>query len=331
MIWPDDSTFAFLLTIDIDGDLPLLAENPENVHRLKSRSVGLYGPEHGAGRLLRVLGKHGLHADWFIPGEIARRYPELVREIAARGHGIGVHGDKHLDFDRLQADEQIAEMANGRDAIIGALRNRPASIDQMPDAGPRHSSGRSTHDTAPARAFEVADAREDRLGACNGFRLPAGEWAPGFPDAMAAAGFSWSSSLPYSEYPFALGQSGLTEIPFKYELDDNQYLGFNLDPPFPPGGSRIMPLEFVEENWGCELQGAARYGTLLHVRLNAEVMGIASRARMLDRFLGKVLNTEGVWVASCDRLDELTRGLPSEGEHCGNNPYNLWMRLTHRQ
>lgn len=283
MIWPNGATFAFLVTVDIDGDLPLLAESPANSDRLKSRSVGLYGPEHGVARLVRVLGRHRLTADWFIPGEIARRYPDLVRELHEQGHGIGVHGNRHLDFDRLTPAEQIAEMLNGRDALAQVLGTTPP-----------------------------------------GFRTPAGEWAAGFPESMAQAGFSWSSSLPSDELPFALGRTGLTEIPFRYELEDQQYLGYNLDPPFPPGQSRITPLELVEENWGFELEGAARYGTLLHLRLNAEVMGVPGRARLLDRFLTRVCTRDGVWLANCDELDALSRIDSVAGEH----PYDLFARLT---
>lgn len=286
-IWPGDATFAFLVTIDVDGDLPLLAADPANIARFKSRSVGLHGPEHGAARLLRVLEAHDLRADWFIPGEIARRYPDLVRELAEHGQGIGAHGDRHLDFDKLSLPEQVAEMLGGRDALAEIV------------------------DEAPA-----------------GFRTPQGEWAAGFPEAMAQAGFSWSSSLPYAELPFILGPTGLVEIPFRFELEDQQYLGYNLDPPFPPGQSRITPLELVEENWDFELEGAARYGTLLHLRLNAEVMGFAGRARMLDRFLTKVCSSPGVWLTSCDELSGLVAASDvTDDEH----PYDLFLRLTASQ
>lgn len=286
MIWPESKRFALLVTVDVDGDLPLLAQAPGNIDRAKSRSVGLYGPEVGADRIARVLARHEITADWFVPGAIAERYPELIASLAATGHRIGAHGYAHLDFDGLDLDEQIAEMRLGRDAIGRLLGARPT-----------------------------------------GFRVPEGEWAEGFPESMAELGFAWSSSLPADDVPFPLTGTGLTEIPFRYELEDQQYLGYNLDPPFPPGLSRITPLEFVEENWQFEARGAERYGTLLHLRLNAEVMGFPGRARMLDRFLAYVLERDGVWVASCDELHELTAAADPDPRH----PYALFREHASRE
>lgn len=45
--------------------------------------------------LLDLLDGHGARATFFLIGERAVRYPELVREIARRGHGIGNHSWSH--------------------------------------------------------------------------------------------------------------------------------------------------------------------------------------------------------------------------------------------
>lgn len=291
MNWPDEKRFALLVTVDIDGDLPLLAQNPGNIDRDKSRSVGLYGPEVGAHRLQSLLGRLGIKADWFVPGAIVERYPELVLGLIAAGHSVSAHGYAHENFDDLALDAQVAEMRAGMDAIT-------------------HVTG-----TPPT-----------------GFRIPEGEWLDGFPEAMAQLGFQWSSSLPSDELPFQLTGSGgpgaaLTEIPFRYELEDQQYLGYNLDPPFPPGLSRITPLEFVEENWRVEALGAERFGTLFHLRLNAEVMGFPGRARMLERFLSELLEQNTAWIASCDALHEITSAREPEANH----PYALFLEHARRE
>lgn len=283
MNWPGEASYAFTISVDVDGDLPLLAEDPANIDREKSRSAGLYGPEHGAARLLAVLTDLDLTADWFLPGEIARRYPEVALAVRDAGHAIGVHGDRHLHFDRLSAQEQIDEMLAGRNAIAQVTGRMP-----------------------------------------QGFRTPAGEWSPAFLPAMQEAGFRWSSSLPSDELPFHLTGTDLVEIPFRYELEDQQYLGYNLDPPFPPGQSRITPLESVEENWWCEIRGAERYGTLVHLRLNAEVMGTPGRAQMLQRFLEGVQSTGRAWFATCGDLHALFAGSDPDPSH----PYRLFTDLT---
>lgn len=43
-------------------------------------------------RVLDLLEQHGARALFFVSGLQARQHPELIREIAARGHGLGLHG-----------------------------------------------------------------------------------------------------------------------------------------------------------------------------------------------------------------------------------------------
>jgi polysaccharide deacetylase family protein (PEP-CTERM system associated) len=46
-------------------------------------------------RLLDLFDEHGIKATFFVLGWIAQRYPELVRNIAERGHEISSHGFSH--------------------------------------------------------------------------------------------------------------------------------------------------------------------------------------------------------------------------------------------
>src|SRR5688500_5597925 len=48
-------------------------------------------------RLLDIFDEHGCKVTFFVLGEIALWYPDLVREIAARGHEIASHGMRHVD------------------------------------------------------------------------------------------------------------------------------------------------------------------------------------------------------------------------------------------
>ena len=55
----------------------------------------LYGSDHPAGEvvaptraLLDLFDRHGVKVTFFVLGEIARYYPDLVREVADRGHEI---------------------------------------------------------------------------------------------------------------------------------------------------------------------------------------------------------------------------------------------------
>lgn len=54
------------------------------------------GPHpEGTPAVLDRLDTLGLPATFFVLGSAAAAYPELVAEIAARGHGLGIHGDRH--------------------------------------------------------------------------------------------------------------------------------------------------------------------------------------------------------------------------------------------
>ncbi|MGE5413259.1 MAG: polysaccharide deacetylase family protein, partial [Syntrophomonadaceae bacterium] len=53
------------------------------------------------GGLLEALSRGRHRATVFFLGWVARRYPRLVRETAARGHEIGVHGDLHVRADEM--------------------------------------------------------------------------------------------------------------------------------------------------------------------------------------------------------------------------------------
>jgi len=53
------------------------------------------GPSDDTLALLELLDAHGAKATFFLVGERAAARPDLVREIAARGHGIGNHSHGH--------------------------------------------------------------------------------------------------------------------------------------------------------------------------------------------------------------------------------------------
>lgn len=69
-------------------------------------------------RLLGLLGEYGVRGTFFVLGEVARAYPRLIRSIAAAGHEIGLHGDRHRNIHRLTPATFAAEL----DAALAAIR-----------------------------------------------------------------------------------------------------------------------------------------------------------------------------------------------------------------
>lgn len=60
------------------------------------------GPSAGTAELLDTLDALGIKATFFLVGTAVDRYPEIVQEIARRGHSIGIHANDH-DYAKLYA------------------------------------------------------------------------------------------------------------------------------------------------------------------------------------------------------------------------------------
>jgi peptidoglycan/xylan/chitin deacetylase (PgdA/CDA1 family) len=57
--------------------------------------------------VLDALEAAGARATFFVIGEKAAKHPEVVREIAARGHLVGVHGDRHDRFLSMRSAARV--------------------------------------------------------------------------------------------------------------------------------------------------------------------------------------------------------------------------------
>lgn len=51
-------------------------------------------------RILDFLASHDKHCSFYTTGDVARRYPELMREIVDAGHEVGCHTSDHTPLDR---------------------------------------------------------------------------------------------------------------------------------------------------------------------------------------------------------------------------------------
>jgi len=67
--------------------------------------------------VLDLLAEHDVRATFFVGGEVAREYPEVVREIVAGGHEIGSHGQTHTPLFDLTPASFEAELERSREAI----------------------------------------------------------------------------------------------------------------------------------------------------------------------------------------------------------------------
>ncbi|MBA4418845.1 MAG: hypothetical protein C0392_13200 [Syntrophus sp. (in: bacteria)] len=54
--------------------------------------------------LLELLEACSIKSTMFVPGYVAQRFPDLVREMSRSGHEIGSHGNTHMVAERLQRE-----------------------------------------------------------------------------------------------------------------------------------------------------------------------------------------------------------------------------------
>ena len=117
--WPDGNSGAFVLTVDVDGDVPLLWRSRGGRPRLAEMEQRLFGPRVGLQRLLDLFDRKQVTASFFVPGNYADRFPEHIAAIVDRGHEIGLHGYLHEAPTDLSKDEFAVSLERS----IWALRN----------------------------------------------------------------------------------------------------------------------------------------------------------------------------------------------------------------
>jgi peptidoglycan/xylan/chitin deacetylase (PgdA/CDA1 family) len=86
------------------------------------------GPDAGpaaTGAVLDALDAAGAKATFFVVGEQMQEAPELVPELLARGHEVGVHGQRHFRHDRVPTAESVADIEAGYATLAEALGTPP--------------------------------------------------------------------------------------------------------------------------------------------------------------------------------------------------------------
>ena len=109
----------------------------------------------GCERILALLECAGARATFFVLGQAAEQHPDVIREIARRGHEIGTHGDSHRfvyeqtpeEFRReLLHSLEVLERLSGspvishRAAFFSVTRRSLWALDVLAEAGVRYDS-----------------------------------------------------------------------------------------------------------------------------------------------------------------------------------------------
>ncbi|MGF6330624.1 peptidoglycan/xylan/chitin deacetylase (PgdA/CDA1 family) [Pseudomonas sp. BS3782 TE3695] len=132
-----------------------------------------------------------------------------------------------------------------------------------------------------------------------GFRIPAGNGAPGFIEALRGHGIRWDSSWRGDDLPFAHPTAPeVIELPLHYELEDEPYFAFNLSPAVPPAQSRIASYSHTRGNLQMDFAGFHRFGLCYVLRLHPEIIATPGRIGILRQLLQSIQQHDDVWIAT---------------------------------
>ncbi len=181
-IWPGDIRCVAMLTFDMDGQSATLNRNPDLESHPSIMSMGEFGPNVAVPRILNLLDDLDIKATFFIPGWIAERHEDTVRDVANRGHEIANHGYRHEPPATLSGDGEEGEVLDHGSEILERITGqRPL-----------------------------------------GYRSPSWELSANSLDLLKERGFVYDSSLMGNDIPYFVDTEGgrMVELPVHWSLDD---------------------------------------------------------------------------------------------------------------
>lgn len=248
-VWPDGKRIAVMLAFDLDAETMWTTRGDGNEDHITNLSRGAYGPKQGVPRILDMLDTWKIHATFFIPGIIAEKYPDVVREISRRGHEIGFHGYKHEEFTTTTYEEENATMHRA-EAII-----RDICGQQM--AGHRAPGG-VIHDYSLRLFLEHGYIYSSNWRDSDG---------------------PFIHKIDGKEVP-------LVELPKDSIFDDTAY-DFYTDSA--PERYELKSPREMYEIWKEEFDSLAAEGRMINFVLHPQFIGRASRVNMLSDLIGYML------------------------------------------
>lgn len=100
------------------------------------------GPSTPTSSILDILAKHHVHSTFFITGDWANLYPDLVRRIHNDGHEIGNHTMHHIDL-RTLSDVDVCNELNQANQVISGITGVTTRPYYRPPYGGRDNRVRS--------------------------------------------------------------------------------------------------------------------------------------------------------------------------------------------
>lgn len=199
-----------ILTFDVDVELMWRGKDPEGFRKPVTQSLSEYEINAGLPRVFKILKKYGdLPASFFVPGEVAEKYPQVVRAIDELGYEIGNHGYTHIYPDKLGSREiEKDEYERASDLLTKLTGKKP-----------------------------------------KGYRSPAWEYSEHTLDLILEMGFEYDSNMMNSDCISYLQvgerKTDVVEIPISWVLDDAAYWLYSGR----TMGKSMQPIAAVQDYW----------------------------------------------------------------------------------
>jgi len=79
-------------------------------------------------QVLAILKKYNIKATFFLIGQNAKKYPELVKEILAEGHVVGSHSQTHAKLTKISAAQLHTEIVEPQIIINNIIGKKPICL-----------------------------------------------------------------------------------------------------------------------------------------------------------------------------------------------------------
>ncbi|MCL1941034.1 MAG: polysaccharide deacetylase family protein [Synergistaceae bacterium] len=267
-LWPNGASCAFAFCFDLDGDT--IWNNKTRKIKggeafIKSRSVGLYGPRKGADHLLGMMKEYKFKATFFVPGDIADRYSDVVERIVGAGHELAHHGYYHEDSYGDTPEEQL-EVIEKSQRVFERV------------AGKKAVGFRFTGELLPETKAVIYNDKNTLYISSGGLGIEQCSF-------LTADGVKTK----------AVG------VPCSEGLDEYIQMVFNHYPPIPTGLSRISPYDDVLSNFIRELKGAERFGNAVTSAFHPQVSGTPGKLMIIEKMC-QYIAANKIWCASCEEI-----------------------------
>ncbi len=243
----------------------------------------------GCRRVLDILDRYNVKSTFLVPGHTALAYPNLIKEIADRGHEFAYHGWMHEDVRDSSKDEERLIIERGLEALDLVVGVQPRG-----HVSPAWNMSVNTIDLMDEFGFEFDGSRmaTDHL------------------PVYLRKGDSWTT-----DRPFQFGTlTDIVGIPVAWIMDDVPMFEFVWGEI--PG---LKAPSQVEEMWNGELDYAVQNcpGGVFNLTVHPQSIARGARIQVLDRLLKRASELSDVTYLKQSEYVDLWRA-----EH----PREQWRR-----